>query len=73
MNGNEKNPEEEKSGMFVGGSIVLGIGLLFLLVNMDVLPPLEYSWPFFMIIVGAALIIGGFAKKSKSKSKMENQ
>ena len=68
MTVDEKSPEQERSGLFIGGSIVLGCGLLFLLVNMDILPPLRYSWPFFLIIVGAALIVGGFLSKTKSKN-----
>ncbi|RKX20002.1 MAG: hypothetical protein DRP51_06440, partial [Candidatus Zixiibacteriota bacterium] len=64
----EKKESEDRSGMFVGGSIVLGVGILFLLVNMDILPPLDETWPLFIIIVGLALIIGGFARKKKSKT-----
>ena len=61
----EKKELDDRSGMFSGGSIVLGIGILFLLINMDILPSLHDTWPFFMIIVGVALIIGGLAKKKK--------
>lgn len=68
MADDEQNPEQERAGMFIGGSIVLGCGILFLLVNMDILPPLRYSWPFFLIIVGAALIVGGFLGKTKSQN-----
>ncbi len=64
---NDKRNHEDRTGMLIGGSIVLGVGALFLLVNMDILPPLDDSWPFFLIIVGLALIIGGLFKKSKQK------
>lgn len=45
-------------GSIVGGIIVLGIGLYFLGVNWDYLPPVSDSWPFFLVIVGVALIVG---------------
>lgn len=61
----EKKEYEDRSGKLIGGVIVLGVGLLFLLVNYDILPPLEDTWPLFMIIVGIALIIGAFLKKKK--------
>ena len=61
----EKEENEVRSGMMVGGSIVLGVGLLFLLVNMDILPSLNETWPVIIIIVGLALIIGGLVRKKK--------
>ncbi len=64
----ERKENEVRSGMMVGGSIVLGVGILFLLVNMDILPPLDETWPILIIIVGLALIIGGFVRKKKSET-----
>lgn len=60
--------EEEKkpsgnADRVMGGSIVLGIGLMFLLVNLRVLPRIQDSWPVMLIIVGAAIIIGSVFKK----------
>jgi len=52
--------------MIIGGIIVLGVGLLFLLVNLEVLPGLGTSWPGFIVIVGLALIIGALFKKKKA-------
>lgn len=66
MNHEERKHREERSGMLIGGTIVMGVGLLFLLVNLDVLPGLHDTWPVFIIIVGIALIIGGFSKKKKT-------
>jgi len=57
---------EDRSGMIIGGIIVLGVGLLFLLVNLEVLPGLGTSWPGFIVIVGLALIIGALFKKKKA-------
>ena len=65
MTEHNKN-DDERSGLLIGGSIVAGVGILFLLVNMDIIPSLHDSWPVFIIIVGIALIIGGFAKKKKT-------
>ncbi len=70
MSDNEKKDIEARSGQMVGGLIVLGIGLLFLLVNMDILPPLHDTWPMFMIIVGVALI-GGALFRKKKRSEIE--
>ncbi len=55
----EVDANEKKSypHNLTGGLIVLGIGLFFLLVNLDILPPVHKSWPLILIVVGVALII----------------
>ena len=64
-----KKEQEDRLWTLIGGSIVTGIGVLFLLINMDILPPMEDTWPIIMIIVGLALIIGTFVgKKKKSET-----
>lgn len=65
MSDQEQKEPQGSSDKIVGGIIVLGIGLLFLLVNLDVLPSLARSWPAMLIIVGAAIIIGAFFKGKK--------
>jgi hypothetical protein len=45
-------------GSIVSGIIILGIGLYFLAVNQHIIPTPGRSWPFFLVIVGVALIIG---------------
>ena len=65
MTDEQSKEAETRSGKLIGGLIVLGVGILFLLVNYDIIPSLNRSWPFFMIIVGVALIIGSFVKKKK--------
>ncbi len=65
MTDEERKEAESRSGKLIGGCIVLGVGTLFLLINYDILPPMEDTWPFFMIIVGISLIIGAFVKKKK--------
>lgn len=67
MADNERMEAESRSGKLIGGCIVTGVGILFLLINYDILPPMEDTWPFFMIIVGISLIIGAFVKKKKKE------
>ena len=43
MDDNERKEIESRSGQMVGGLIVLGVGTLFLLVNMDILPSLHLA------------------------------
>lgn len=53
---------DEPRGMLMGGLIVLGVGVLFLLHNLGVIPDMDVVWPIFPIIVGLALIIGGLMR-----------
>ncbi len=62
----EKKKQNDRSGLMIGGSIMIGIGLLFLLINLDILPNMGDSWPIIIIVIGIALIIGGFGKKKRS-------
>jgi hypothetical protein len=57
----------DRSGHLIGGTILIGVGLLFLLINLDVFPGLEDLWPVFIIIVGVALIIGSMTRGKKSR------
>ena len=57
--------EEGRRGMLVGGLIVFGIGFLFLLSNMGIIPEIGEMWPVFLIIVGIALVAGSFYKEKK--------
>jgi Domain of unknown function (DUF5668) len=53
-----KYAKSSNRGSMVSGTIILGIGLYFLAVNRDWIPEPDESWPFFLIIVGIALIAG---------------
>ena len=53
---------DDSRGMMVGGLIVLGIGVLFLLRNLGYIPAFHVLWPIIPIIVGAALIIGALMR-----------
>ncbi len=62
MTDREEKVDNERSGMLVGGLIVFGVGLLFLLRNFGIIPDIGEMWPVFPIIVGLAMIIGSFRK-----------
>lgn len=59
---------DDRSGPLIGGCILIGFGLLFLLINLDILPSIAESWPIIIIIIGLALIIGGFAGRKRPDS-----
>jgi len=63
MEQHERHHADERRGMLVGGLIVFGIGVFFLLVQLDIIPDLRRMWPIFPIIVGLALIVGSFKRK----------
>ena len=60
-----KNNSDERRGMIIGGLITMGVGVLFLLHNFDVIPGMQKMWPVIPVIVGVALIIGAFSKGKK--------
>lgn len=62
----DKKSEDDRRGMFIGGLIVLGIGLIFLLSNLEILPDIREMWPLILIVVGISLMIGSFYKGKKS-------
>ena len=62
----DKKMEEDRRGMLIGGLITLGVGLIFLLSNLDILPEIGEMWPMIPIIVGVSLIIGSFYKGKRS-------
>jgi hypothetical protein len=53
---------DDARGMLIGGLIVLGVGVLFLLHNLGVIPDMDVIWPVFPIIVGIALIVGALLR-----------
>lgn len=48
------------AGGIIGGSILIGLGVLFLLAQFFNFPALEYFWPVFVIGVGGLFFIGMF-------------
>lgn len=57
---------ESNTSLLIGGSIMLGLGTMFLLINLHILPDWGDIWPLILIIVGVALIIGSFSKKKQT-------
>ncbi len=61
-----KKTEEERRGLLIGGMITMGVGLVFLLSNLGLLPDIGEMWPLIPIVVGISLIIASFYKDKKS-------
>jgi hypothetical protein len=70
---NHQNEKEDRHGMVIGGLIVLGIGVIFLLSNLDIIPDLGKMWPLILVVIGIALLIGAVVKKEKGKKEDEIQ
>lgn len=60
---------EERRGMLIGGLITLGMGIIFLLETLDIIPGFGKIWPLFPIIVGIALIVGAFVKGKNAEER----
>jgi hypothetical protein len=65
---NEPRDKQSQKGMIVSGLIILGMGVLFLANEMGWIPGLHRTWPFILIIVGLALILGAVFKKPSAGS-----
>jgi len=57
---NDDRRRGDSRGMLTGGLIVLGIGVLFLLRNLGIIPDIGDMWPVILIIIGVALVVGSF-------------
>jgi hypothetical protein len=69
----EHKEKEDRRGLVIGGLIVLGIGLVFLLGNLGVIPDISATWPLILVVVGVALLIGTVIKKDRSELPPQNQ
>ncbi len=56
---------EDTRGTLIGGLIVAGIGVFFLLQNLDLIPDIGRMWPVIPIIVGVAMIVGSLSRIRK--------
>ena len=65
--------KEDRRGMVIGGLIVLGIGLVFLLGNLGIIPYIDQTWPLILVVIGLALLIGAAVKKDKPEPPSQNQ
>ena len=67
-NGDEKKKKSKDKGSITAGFIMIGMGLVFLLSNMGIIPDLGEMWPLFLIIVGASLLIGALRYKKEPET-----
>ena len=61
----EKN---DRHGKLIGGIILIGIGLVFLLSNWEIIPDFSESWPIVIIVIGVALLLGARRKGEEKKT-----
>jgi hypothetical protein len=62
-----KEEKDDRHGMVIGGIIVLGLGVVFLLANLEIIPHFGEMWPLVLVVVGIALLIGAIVKKEPKK------
>jgi len=72
MSDTKKKARKEKRPI-ISGIIYLGIGLFLLTQTTNLLPPIEHSWPIFIIIVGLALILGSLFKRKDNSDSQPDQ
>ena len=63
----KEEEKEDRHGMVIGGIIVLGIGIVFLLGNLRIIPHVGEMWPLILVVVGIALLVGALVKKEPKK------
>lgn len=65
--------KDDRHGMVIGGLIVLGLGVIFLLSNLDIIPDFGTMWPLVLVVIGIALLVGAVLKKEAKKEKEEGR
>jgi hypothetical protein len=65
--------KEDRHGMVIGGLIVLGLGVVFLLANLEIIPDFGTMWPLILVVIGVALLIGAVFKKDKKGAGEEDR
>ncbi|HKZ21780.1 MAG TPA: DUF5668 domain-containing protein [candidate division Zixibacteria bacterium] len=61
----EQDSKKNSRSNLIGGIILIGVGFLFLLSNLGIVPQVGTMWPMFLIIVGIAIIVGGSRRRKK--------
>jgi len=56
----------EKRRPLISGIIWLGLGLWWLWIDADWMPPVSQSWPIILVIIGLAIMISAFFRKPKN-------
>ncbi|MDH4222461.1 MAG: DUF5668 domain-containing protein [candidate division Zixibacteria bacterium] len=65
--------KDRYSGKYFVGFILIGIGILFLLLNWGIIPSLHKTWPVILIIVGIAFLLGLGNKEKPDKEPPPSQ
>ena len=66
MSDTKTKKQKSPHGKMVTGIILLGIGVLFLLNNLDIID-LDKSWPLLLIIIGLALLVGAMFRNKDAE------
>jgi uncharacterized membrane protein HdeD (DUF308 family) len=61
----QHHEEGDRHWNLIGGIIVLGVGLVFLLSNLRVIPDFSEMWPLVLVVVGIALLIGALLRRDE--------
>jgi len=56
----------EKRRPLISGIVFLGLGLWMLWMDAEWLPPPDQSWPVILVIIGLAIMVSAFFRKSKN-------
>ena len=56
----------EKRRPLISGIVLLGLGLWMLWMEADWMPPADESWPVIFVIIGLAIMVSAFFRKSKT-------
>jgi len=67
----EKTSDRRKN--LIWGIILIGIGVIFLLSNWDIIPDMWESWPIILIVIGVALILVARRKEEEEKKAPEQK
>ena len=65
--------KDDRHGKLIGGIILIGIGLVFLLSNWEIIPDFSESWPIVIIVIGVALLLGARRKAGEDKKATEQK
>ena len=64
---NHQHEKDDRHGMVIGGLIVLGLGVVFLLSNLEIIPDAGTMWPLVLVVIGIALLVGAVVKKERKE------
>ena len=65
--------KDDRHWKLIGGIILIGIGLVFLLSNWGIIPDFSESWPIVLVVIGFALLLGAIRKCEKGNKTFEQK